>query len=538
MTQAQPNPLTRPISALNEHSYPAQLRFVSAELENPPEQDSRQFSLTPDRQTPESQGTPLTTWRGPDHIQKLEEAKARAAKEAKLFEQFYAGRALLRKEEPERHGPFGEDPAYWDFQTSHWKAEHQKLTEEYNRRRQSEAEGSANEGYAQALLLSPILSPSAPPSDGVLQSTSVGVKKHKPAATRPFQQPVTKSPSEHLKKRSSIDTSPYSSVSDSDYEPVTRPNSAIDGFPSFCQVTFVNEGLEKDPYPREDFYRQFSVTPERQTPESQRTPHWPTPDPEEYTQAADGAEEAARSLKRYYAGRVLLRKGPNGSSVCGHDPEHWRCKAKEWLDETQKLEQQYETRIAQEQSGEVEKGYAQALLLSPLQLPFPQPSGEILRAAVPKTESQKSVIVRLPKLPIAKIRSQPRKKGPHQQQPTPDHSSGSITKVTRSRKRSRAGMGRQEEGERNLDQTHLRKRQRSEISDSPLTNKLDRVAARARASRKKDWRISKASTNGASKQKKLPSSTSHTPRVLPWKLRARDVISYRESDRRAALKLK
>lgn len=531
MVQIQPDPVTNPISTLDGSPHHAQLPFVKAELENPLEHFSRHPSLTPDRLTPESQRTQSTTQPDSAYTERLEEARARAATEAKLFEQFYAGRALLRKEEPERHGIFGKDPAYWDFQTSHWKAEYQKLVEEYDRRRQLEAEGKAMEGYAQALLLSPIQSPSSPPSDGNLRATAARVKKHKPIATRPSQQPVTKSPSQNLKKRSSIDRSSYSSVSDSEYEPITRPNSAIDGFPSSCQVQYVNEGLEKNPHPREDFYRQFSVTPERQTPEDQRTPHWPTPDPEEYREAADGAEEAANSLKRFYAGRVLLRRDPNGSMVCGHDPAHWRSKAKEWLDEVQKLEKQYERRIVQEQRGKAEKGYAQALLLSPLQLPFPQASGETLRATVPKTEGQTSAIISLPKQPIAKTRSQQRKKGPHPQQPTPDHSSDSFTEVTKNRKRSRAGFGRQEDDERNLDQARLRKRQRREMTGPTPTQKPDPVARTARASRKKNLKVSKASTKAAGKRKKLLSPMSQTPRVLPWDLRSRDVISYHESGR-------
>lgn len=102
-------------------------------------------------------------------------------------------------------------------------------------------------------------------------------------------------------------------MSHSDYEPITRPNSAI---PSFCQVQYVNEGLEQNPHPREDFYRHFSVTPERQTPESQRTPVRPVFYPEEYAEAADAAKKATTSLKRFYVGRRLLREDPGGSMVC------------------------------------------------------------------------------------------------------------------------------------------------------------------------------------------------------------------------------
>lgn len=329
MTESQPDPISRPNSALARPPHLAQLRFVNARLEknpHPREHYSRQFS--PDRQTPESQRTPFITWPDPDPIEELKEAKAWATEETKRLERFYAGRVSLRKEEPEKYGIFGEDPEYWDSQTSQWKAEYEKLVEEYDRRKQLEAEGKAIEGYAEALRLSPIQSLSSPPPNGVLRATPTGVDKHKPAATSPFWQTVTKSPSQHPRKRSSIQRSPYSSMSDCDYEPISRPNSTINGFPSFCQVHLVNKALEKNPHPREDFYRQFSITPERQTPESQRTPQWSISDPEEYREAAECAEDARDSLKRFYAGRLLLRKDPDGFMVCGCNAAYWRSKAK------------------------------------------------------------------------------------------------------------------------------------------------------------------------------------------------------------------
>ncbi|KAF6236313.1 hypothetical protein HO173_005566 [Letharia columbiana] len=183
-------------------------------------------------------------------------------------------------------------------------------------------------------------------------------------------------------------------MSDSDYEPISQPNSTINGFPSFCQVQLVTKGLEKNPFPREDFYRQFSVTPERQTPESQRTPHWSIPDPDDYREAAEGAEEAAESLKRFYGGRVLLREDPDGSMICGHDSAHWRSKATSWLDEIQKLQELYEKRIEQEQRGEAEKGHAQALFLSPIQSPSPPQSDGVLLATAAGIKKRKPTAAR------------------------------------------------------------------------------------------------------------------------------------------------
>ena len=127
-------------------------------------------------------------------------------------------------------------------------------------------------------------------------------------------------------------------MSTSDYDPISRPNSAFDEIPG-CQLQLVDEGLERTPYRREEFYRKFSVTPKRQTPESQRTPDWPRSDPEEIRKAADAAWEAANSLKRFYTGRVLLRKDPDGSMICGYTMAHWQSKTKEWLNEVQRLEE-------------------------------------------------------------------------------------------------------------------------------------------------------------------------------------------------------
>ena len=306
MTEAQPDPVSRPNSARNGPPHFAQLHLVNAGLEkdaHPRECYSRQFSVTPDRQTPESQRTPQITWPDRDPIEDLKEAKAWAANEAKRLEKFYAGRVLLRKEEPEQHGIFGEDSEYWDSQTDHWKTEYEKLAQEYDRRKHLEAEGKADKGYAEALVLSPIQSPSSPPSNGILRPTAARVKEHKPVATRSSQQPVTKSPSQNLKKRSSIDRSSYSSVSDSEYEPVTRPNSAIDGFPSFCQVQYVNEGLEKNPYPM-----QPSATIRSQTHKRGPHPQQLTPD-----HSSDSITGVTKSRNRSRAGLGRQEFGPDTS---------------------------------------------------------------------------------------------------------------------------------------------------------------------------------------------------------------------------------
>ena len=198
MTEAQSDPITRPNSAVDLPPFIAQLQSVNARLDKnsfPREHYDRQFSVTPERQTPESQRTPRITWPEPDPVEELEEAKEWAAKEAKRLETFYAGKLLLKKEEPERYGIFGEDPEYWYSQKAHWKSEYEKLEKEYNRRKQWEVEGKAANGWAQSLLLSPIQASAPAPSDGNLLATAAGVREKRPTATRSHQPLVSTSQS-------------------------------------------------------------------------------------------------------------------------------------------------------------------------------------------------------------------------------------------------------------------------------------------------------------------------------------------------------
>ena len=206
MTEARFDPITRPNSAVDLPPFIAQLQSVNARLYKnsfPREHYDRQFSVTPERQTPESQRTPRITWPEPDPVEELKEAKEWAAREAKRLEIFYAGRLLLKREEPERFGIFGEDTDYWYSQKAHWKSEYTKLEKEYNRRKQWEAEGRATDGWAQSLLLSPVKPSPDAPSDGILLATAAGLEKKRPTAIRAPQQPVSKSQSPNRGKESS-----------------------------------------------------------------------------------------------------------------------------------------------------------------------------------------------------------------------------------------------------------------------------------------------------------------------------------------------
>ena len=93
--------------------------------------------------------------------------------------------------------------------------------------------------------------------------------------------------------------------------------------PVMVQLHLVDAELRKDSLPRQDFYRQYSVTPERQTPEEERTPPPPI-----YSRGVllkiekEWALSVAKALKQFYAGRVMLRKfEAEQHGVLGEDPE-------------------------------------------------------------------------------------------------------------------------------------------------------------------------------------------------------------------------
>ena len=312
-------------------------------------------------------------------------------------------------------------------------------------------------------------------------------------------------------------------MSTSDYDPISRPNSAFDEIPG-CQLQLVDEGLERNPHRREDFYREFSVTPERQTPESQRTPDWPRPDPEEFREVADAAWEAAQSLKRFYTGRVLFRKDPDGSMICGYTTAYWQSKTKEWLNEVQRLEEQYEQRLDQEQKGGAQEGYAEALLLSP---PPSSPAADgISRTPTPNTKKRDPAVSRLSSSPTARTPPQSSKIPPYMQQPTPNDSSESISEVAKGRNSSHGKSRRNDKDGKGLDQIHPKKRRQRVKRGPKPTYKSDPVAMPGGQLRTRIWRVSKANPKEASQRKKLSSVASQTTRSLPWDLRSRDAVSY------------
>ena len=311
-----------------------------------------------------------------------------------------------------------------------------------------------------------------------------------------------------------------------DGEPVSLPCSneeARIGMPAIVQLHLVNAALETNPHPREDFYRQYSVTPERRTPEGQRTPPPPTYSPGTLlAQEKAFAAGVAETLKQFHAGRVKFRKEEaEQRGIPEESPEYWMSQAKKWQGELWRLMKEMGKRKKQELKGEAEEGYAQAMLLSPLQSPSPPPSNGSLPEGVQHLKTTDTVSDELPE-----ISPQPHA-GPTQEplQPTPEHSPDHLPPLTRGQKRTRAES---EDNEENaLNQTGQNKRQRRKL---PIAEQKQEPIPATESTQGTEKIISKADKVEA---KERP-QRSNPPiplaqRKLPWKLRSRNAESYRQT---------
>ena len=292
-------------------------------------------------------------------------------------------------------------------------------------------------------------------------------------------------------------------MDESDDEPVSLPCSnpeAKIGLPTLVQLHLVNAGLERNPRPRDDFYRQYSVTPERKTPEEERTPPPPVYSPGTVREKRKAwATRVAKGLKQFHAGRVLLRKEEaEQDKVLEEDPEYWSLKAKRWQDEGTRLVREMGKRKGLELKGEAKEGYALAMLASPLQSPSPPPSDGSRPEVAQELKKTTAICDRLPEINTRP--SQP-PAGPAQgsSRPTPEPNPDYLPSPTKGHKRTRAEVEGYEEED--MDQSSRVKRQRKEIAT--------------------------AQQKGP-KRKNVPSKVALAQRTLPWKLRSRDVKSYRD----------
>ena len=319
-------------------------------------------------------------------------------------------------------------------------------------------------------------------------------------------------------------------MDDSDVEPRSLPCSnpeAKVGLPVIVQLHLADAGLEKNPYPREDFYRQYSITPERQTPEEERTPPPPIRSTEEILQdSKDWATGFADTLKKFHAGRIMLRKfEAEQHGVYQEDPDYWSAQAEDWQAELWTLVKEMGKRKKRELKGEAKPGYAQAMLLSPLQSPSPLP----LFSTVPKVlqHLKPSTAMNHESPEIDRRPSQPHEE-PSQEllQPIPEHDPSDLHTFSKAQKRKRSDDRDQEDESSEL--TGHSKRQRRQMT-IPQGQEL---ASATKMTQEPDKTVPKASRTKAHEEAKRHSFTAKTPLAqprLPWKLRSRKVMSFGET---------
>lgn len=314
-----------------------------------------------------------------------------------------------------------------------------------------------------------------------------------------------------------------------DAEPVSLPRSneeAAWGLPPIVRLHLVNAALEKTPFPREDFYRQYSVTPERQTPEAERTPPPPPYSPgKNLAQEKAFAAGVASSVREYHAGRVKLRKEEaEQEGVPEESPEYWMSKAYKWQGDLWRLMVEMGTRKSQELNGEAEEGYAQAMLLSPLQSPSPPPSNGSFPVGAHNSKTGNSIDE------LQKISSQPHAV-PMQKplQPTPEHSPDHLPTPARGQKRTRTEIANYQE--KVSDPTSRIKKQRRELPISQHEQESTHTVEHIQDVGNYTSKIGRIKVREKRKRSKLVAPMAQ--RRLPWKLRSRNAKLYRETARLA-----
>ena len=317
-------------------------------------------------------------------------------------------------------------------------------------------------------------------------------------------------------------------MNDSDGEPGLLPCSAEEariGMPTIVQLHLVDATLEKSPQPREDFYRQYSVTPERQTPEEERTPQPPIYTPGAFLKnRKDWAASVAKGLKQFHAGRVMLRKETERYGILEEDPDYWSAKASHWQDEMWKLMKELGKRKKRELKGEAEEGYAQAMLLSPPQSQSPPLSNGSLPGIAQQLKTFTAISSGLPK---NSTRPSQFHEGPPQGQlqTTPEHNPDHLPTPTKDQKRTLTEV--ESDEEKSVNQPSPTKRQCRAIATTQQKQQLVSATRSTQRQRRPMSEASQSKDKGAPSRKDLPVFSAQ--RTLPWKLRPRDMISYSET---------
>ena len=190
-------------------------------------------------------------------------------------------------------------------------------------------------------------------------------------------------------------------MDDIDEEPRTQPCSAPEaqaGLRTFVQLYLVDEGLRRNPHPREEYYRY---------------PETPPPSPPIHSPRTDariGKELAlatAERLQQFHAGRLVIRKEEAKQEPDPEqDPDYWYLKGEDWFELGCELCKEHSRRTRMEQTGEAEEGYAQEMLVSPTQSPslaplntgFPELKPQLMPSAA-KSSGFYKIDKRLPQSP-------------------------------------------------------------------------------------------------------------------------------------------
>lgn len=310
-------------------------------------------------------------------------------------------------------------------------------------------------------------------------------------------------------------------MDESDNELRSPPCSAEEAkyMPVMVQLHLVDAALGENSLPREDFYRQYSVTPERQTPEVERTPSPPILSPGAILKAEKAwAARVAKGLGQFYAGRVLLRKDEaEQHGVLGENPEYWSSKANEWQDEGWKLILEIGKREQLELSGEAEEGYALQMLASPLQpLVLPSSDDETPHDA---TDLEKATIPSSDLLSMNTRPSELHAEASHEpSHSAPNHKPDSFSRSTKGRKRTLTNDNSHEQ--ESSDQTRRTRRQRRAILAADHKQEPNSTTETTRNLERNVPKDSRANAKVRPRRKNR-SKTSSAPRSLPWKLRSR-----------------
>ena len=318
-------------------------------------------------------------------------------------------------------------------------------------------------------------------------------------------------------------------MDESEDEPRSLPCSAEEAkyMPVMVQLHLVDAALEKLPLHREDFYLQYPVTPERQTPEGERTPPPPVYSPGTILKSEKGwAADVSKTLAQFHAGRLLLRKEETEDhGTLEEDPDYWSSKATDWQGELWKLMIEMGKRKKLELKGEAEEGYALAMLSSPLQSPSLRPMDGSLPEVAQHSKMSNKISDGGPDTSMCSSQLDAGSlQGPSHTKPDPN--SHYLRSLTKGVKRTRTAVEDHEEG--SLDQISRAKRPRREIATAKQKHKPLPATKSAQDPGERTPNISLTNTPVQPRWKNiLKASLAHC--TLPWRLWSSNVISERKT---------